>query len=120
MVKRNRRRSGIIAENSTKLLILASASTARAALLQGAGLAFETQPSDVDENELKARDLLEWIQAHGGELHCHDFSRLPSEYRTAKAARPLLTFLVDAGHLQIASSNQHGKPASWRIREAQS
>lgn len=83
-------------------------------------MAVRTGEARQDENELKARDLLEWIQAHGGELHCHDFSRLPSEYRTAKAARPLLTFLVDAGHLQIASSNQHGKPASWRIREAQS
>ena len=34
-------------------LILASASTARAALLEGAGLTFEKRPSEVDEDELK-------------------------------------------------------------------
>ena len=54
VVKGNRRRSGIIDDNSTKSLILASASTARAALLRGAGLDFETRPADVDESKLKA------------------------------------------------------------------
>ena len=54
VVKGNRRRSGIIDDNSKNSLILASASTARAALLRGAGLDFETRPADVDEGELKA------------------------------------------------------------------
>ena len=53
MVKRNRRGSRIIATQCHETLILASASPARAALLQGAGLAFEKRPSEVDEDELK-------------------------------------------------------------------
>ena len=53
MVKRNRWGSRIIANQSHETLILASASSARAALLQGAGLTFEKRPSEVDEDELK-------------------------------------------------------------------
>lgn len=53
LVKEIRRRSRIIADNSAALLILASASTARAALLRGAGLSFERRPSAVDEDALK-------------------------------------------------------------------
>jgi len=69
VVKGNRRRSGIIAEsNDNDLLILASASTARAALLRGAGLVFETRPSDVDESELKVEMKARGAEATAGAL----------------------------------------------------
>ncbi|CAM3291948.1 YfjI family protein [Halomonas lysinitropha] len=78
-------------------------------------MAIRTAEAQQDAEEMKARDLLEWIKGHGGELHAADFKRLPSAYRSAKKARPLLGFLVDAGHLQIASSSPRGQPASWRL-----
>lgn len=53
MVKKNRRRLKIILDQREELLILASASSARAALLNGAGLSFEKRPSDVSEDALK-------------------------------------------------------------------
>lgn len=53
LVKKIRRRAVVIADHHEELLILASASPARAALLDGAGLNFETRPSAVDEEPLK-------------------------------------------------------------------
>jgi len=85
VVKGNRRRSEIIAENSAELLILASASTARAALLQGAGLAFETQPSDVDENELKAR-----MKAEGAEATTSALAELKARHVAKQAPGALV------------------------------
>ncbi|MFG6178540.1 YfjI family protein [Halomonas sp. THAF12] len=80
-------------------------------------MAIRTAEARQDTEELQARDLLEWIKAHGGRLDAKDFKRLPSEYRSAKKARPLLAFLVDTGHLQIAGSSPRGLPASWRLAE---
>ena len=68
VVKGNRRRSRIIVGDSKNLLILASASTARAELLRGAGLAFDTRPSDVDEDELKTAMKAEGAEATAGAL----------------------------------------------------
>lgn len=80
-------------------------------------MAIRTGEARQDTQELQARDLLQWIKAHGGDLHAQDFKRLPSDYRSAKKARPLLAFLVDTGHLQIATSSPRGQPASWRLAE---
>ncbi|MDA0229460.1 MAG: Maf family nucleotide pyrophosphatase [Proteobacteria bacterium] len=55
-------------DDSKELLILASASTARAQLLRGAGLTFETRPSDVDEDELKTTMKAEGAEATAGAL----------------------------------------------------
>ena len=55
-------------DDNNDLLILASASTARAKLLRGAGLAFETRPSDVDEDELKTVMKTEGAEATAGAL----------------------------------------------------
>ena len=55
-------------DDNKDLLILASASTARAQLLRGAGLAFETRPSDVDEEELKMTMKAEGAEATAGAL----------------------------------------------------
>ncbi|MDR5904004.1 YfjI family protein [Franzmannia qiaohouensis] len=78
-------------------------------------MAIRTAEARQDTEELRARELLEWIKGHGGVLHAQDFKRLPSEYRSAKKARPLLAFLVDTGHLQIDGSSPRGLPASWRL-----
>ncbi|APX94300.1 hypothetical protein BWR19_15910 [Halomonas sp. 1513] len=78
-------------------------------------MAIRSAEARQDTEELQARELLEWIKEHGGVLHAQDFKRLPSEYRSAKKARPLLGFLVDTGHLQIATSSPRGQPASWRL-----
>ena len=59
MVKGNRREIGVSIVSGNEPLILASASPARAALLHGAGLDFETRPSHVDETELKITKKLE-------------------------------------------------------------
>ncbi len=49
--------------NGKESLILASASSARAALLRGAGLDFESRPSHVDETELKIAKKPEGAEA---------------------------------------------------------
>ncbi|MDN3553273.1 YfjI family protein [Halomonas almeriensis] len=71
-----------------------------------------------DQQAMAARDLLEWIQHNGGEITADDFNRLHRDYRSARKARSLLSFLVDAGHLEISASNQHGKPRAWREVQA--
>jgi len=53
VVKKNRRRLKIILDQHKELLILASTSPARAALLNNAGLSFEKRPSGVSEDALK-------------------------------------------------------------------
>ena len=78
-------------------------------------MAIRTAEARQDTEELQARDMLEWIKGHGGRLNAQDFKRLPSEYRSAKKARPLLAFLVDTGHLYIDGSSPRGLPASWRL-----
>ncbi|HCR96867.1 MAG: YfjI family protein [Halomonas sp.] len=80
-------------------------------------MAVRTAEAQQDMQEVKARELLEWITDHGGELHAGDFKRLPNAYRSASKARPLLTFLMDMGHIEISATNHHGKPSAWRIRE---
>ena len=68
---------------------MASASTARAALLRGAGLAFETQPSDVDEGELKAS-----MKAEGAEAAARALAELKARH-VAKQAPGYLVIGAD-------------------------
>ena len=81
MVKRNRRRSNIIADHREEKLILASASSARAALLEGAGLAFEKRPSDVDEDELKVS-----MKPEGAEATALALAELKARHISRQAA----------------------------------
>lgn len=68
-----------------------------------------------DKEELAARDLLEWIVDHGGELHACDFNRLPRVFRSAKRARQLLFLLVDLGQLTVLARNQYSQPRAWCV-----
>lgn len=83
-------------------------------------MAVRTAEAQQDIREVQARELLEWLKDYGSELHAGDFKRLPNTYRSASKARPLLTFLVDMGHIEISATNHHGKPSAWRIRGAAS
>jgi septum formation protein len=75
VVKDNRRKAGSIIVSAKESLILASASTARAALLKGAGLDFETRPSHVDEDELKIR-----MRPEGAEAAAHALAALKARH----------------------------------------
>jgi septum formation protein len=58
-------------------LILASASTARAALLRAAGLAFETRPAAIDEAAIKRRARAEGASADNTALLLAELKALP-------------------------------------------
>jgi septum formation protein len=58
-------------------LILASASTARAALLRAAGLAFETRPAAIDEAAIKGRARAEGASADNTALLLAELKALP-------------------------------------------
>ena len=96
-VKRNRRRSKIIVNDNKALLILASASAARAQLLRGAGLAFEIRPSDVDEDELKTA-----MKAEGAEATASALAELKARH-VAKEAPSSLVIGAD----QLLDCNDH-------------
>ncbi len=66
-------------------LILASASTARAALLEGAGLTFEKRPSEVDEDELKIS-----IKPHGAEAAALALAELKANHISRQAPDSLV------------------------------
>lgn len=74
-----------------------------------------TEEARQDAQERQARDLLDWITGHGGTLHQNDFKRLPSFCRSAKRARPLLTWLENAGHLRATRRSASGKPTTWEV-----
>lgn len=74
-----------------------------------------TEEARQDAQERQARDLLDWITEHGGTLHQNDFKRLPSFCRSAKKARPLLTWLENAGHLRATKRSASGKPTTWEV-----
>lgn len=74
-----------------------------------------TEEARQDAQERQARDLLEWITAHGGTLHQNDFKRLPSACRSAKKARPLLNWLENAGYLRATKRNASGKATTWEV-----
>lgn len=74
-----------------------------------------TEEAQQDQQERQARELLEWITTHGGKLNQHDFKRLPSAYRSAKKARPLLEWLALAGHLRSTKLSPRGKTAEWEV-----
>jgi septum formation protein len=72
---------GVSLQAATPKLILASASTARAALLRAAGLTFETRPAAIDEAEIKASARAEGASADDtalllAELKAHRVARL--------------------------------------------
>ncbi len=66
-------------------LILASASTARAALLEGAGLTFEKRPSEVDEDELKIS-----MKPHGAEAAALALAELKANHISRQAPDSLV------------------------------
>ncbi|MDP4556257.1 YfjI family protein [Halomonas meridiana] len=72
-----------------------------------------TEEAQQDQQERQARDLLEWINTHGGQLNQHEFKRLPSACRSAKKARPLLDWLTRAGYLRCTKHGPSGKAAEW-------
>jgi septum formation protein len=75
VVKENRRRSEIIADNGKESLILASASAARAELLRGAGVDFATRPSEVDEDRTKSE-----MKAAGSEAAARALAELKARH----------------------------------------
>lgn len=74
-----------------------------------------TEEAQQDQQERQARELLEWITRHGGKLSHSDFKRLPSAYRSAKKARPLLDWLALAGYLRSTKLSPRGKTAEWEV-----
>ena len=74
-----------------------------------------TEEAQQDQQERQARELLEWITKHGGKLSHSDFKRLPSAYRSAKKARPLLDWLALAGYLRSTKNGRSGKPTEWEV-----
>lgn len=74
-----------------------------------------SEEAQQDIQERHARDLLEWITNHGGKLNQSDFKRLPSGYRSAKKARPLLEWLALAGYLRGSKQSPRGKTAEWEV-----
>lgn len=74
-----------------------------------------TEEAQQDQQERQARELLEWITNHGGKLSHSDFKRLPSAYRSAKKARPLLDWLALAGYLRSTKNGRSGKPTEWEV-----
>ncbi|MBN9563650.1 MAG: Maf family protein [Alphaproteobacteria bacterium] len=94
-------------------LILASASTARLALLHGAGLAVEAHPAHVDEAEIKAA-----AQADG--VGPDDAALLIAELKAARIARREPDALVIAAdQLLIAGEEWFDKPPNLNTARAQ-
>ena len=84
-------------DNNKNLLILASASPARAQLLRGAGLAFKIWPSDVNEDELKAA-----MKAEGAEATAGALAELKARHVAKEAPRSLVI-----GADQLLDCNNH-------------
>ena len=93
-------------------LILASGSTARAALLRGAGLAVEVRPTAVDEAEVKRSARAEGVSAD-------DTALLLAELKALRVARPNPDALViGADQLLVCEDRWFDKPVS--LAEARS
>lgn len=81
-------------------------------------MAMRTIDAQYDENELLAKDLLDWIVNKGGKLSADQFKALPPVLRKAKTARALLKILVDTGNMRVTEINRKtGKPAVWEVTQ---
>ncbi|PAV27533.1 hypothetical protein CF392_00265 [Tamilnaduibacter salinus] len=76
-----------------------------------------TEEASQSADEYKARDLLNWINEHGGQLTAEQFKQLPSPMRKAAEARRLLSLLVAHGYVTVIRQSAQGKPSAWQIRE---
>ena len=98
--------------NLSTRLILASGSTARAAMLRGAGLAIEVRPAAVDEAEVKR-------SARGEGVSADDTALMLAELKALRVARANPDALVvGADQLLVCEDRWFDKPAS--LAEARS
>lgn len=81
-------------------------------------MAMRTREALNDVEAVLARDLFEWIKAHGSKLTSNDFKRLtPASIRKAKEAHKILAFLVESGHLIVSGKNARtNKPNAWEVK----
>ncbi|WP_374962919.1 YfjI family protein [Spongiibacter tropicus] len=77
-------------------------------------MAIRTGDAANDLADIQARELLEWINQHGGKLDASQFKRLPSAYRKSSKARAILKRLRLDGHL-TAQVGTGGKETSWEV-----
>lgn len=75
-----------------------------------------TREAQEDGDALLARDLLKWINEHGGKLSATSFKNLPNQFRRSTIARNILSLLVAAGHLRVSENNlRTGKVSAWEV-----
>jgi len=95
-----------VLQSPEPLLILASASTARRAVLTAAGLAFETQPAHIDEAAVKQGALAEGVSADETAL-------LLAELKAERVARRAPGALViGADQILVCGDRRFDKPAN--------
>lgn len=79
-------------------------------------MSIRTREAQQDVDALLARDLLKWINEHGGELSANNFNKLPNRFRQASTARKILALLVQTGHLYVSEINgRTNKPNTWKV-----
>lgn len=76
-----------------------------------------TLEAQEDATALDAGILLEWMKARGGRLSSSEFNSLPNHLRPAAAARNVLSYLVNTGHIVVSEKNRRtkDKPSAWEV-----
>ncbi|HSU07380.1 MAG TPA: Maf family protein, partial [Acetobacteraceae bacterium] len=100
-------------QNPTPLIVLASASIARQALLTAAGVAFTTEPGRVDEDAVKQ-------SARAGNATAEDAALLLAELKAARVAgRRPEALVIGADQILVCDGNWFDKPADLAAARAQ-